>query len=150
MNYCKVENGVITKYNQTRKQIGIGENSPESTLINKGWYPLTDNAPTIDPSTERISGSTYVIGIERVDKNYTVHTYTQQELDDMKTAEDRRQAKTGLDESTTLTPPDVYNSLVASEQAVITAYRDMCIDVINNGADYVPQDETMTNLINKY
>ncbi|NOQ31171.1 MAG: hypothetical protein GQ570_08625 [Helicobacteraceae bacterium] len=72
MRYCKVENNVIVKYNQSRKDFGVGANSPEQTCIDKGYYPVTDNIPTINTATHRISGSVYGIVGETVVIAYTV------------------------------------------------------------------------------
>ena len=74
MRYCKIENGVITKYNQSRKDFGVGENSDEQTCIDKGYYILLGNPPSIDSATQRIGGSSYVIdeATKTVEKVYTV------------------------------------------------------------------------------
>ena len=74
MRYCKIENGVITKYNQKRSSFGVGENSDEQTCIDKGYYILLGNPPSIDSATQRIGGSSYVIdeATKTVEKVYTV------------------------------------------------------------------------------
>ena len=74
MRYCKIENGVITKYNQKRSSFGVGANSDEQTCIDKGYYILLGNPPSIDSATQRIGGSSYVIdeATKTVEKVYTV------------------------------------------------------------------------------
>ena len=81
MRYCKIENGVITKYNQSRKDFGVGVNSDEQTCIDKGYYPLIDDAPN-PTSVQRINGSTYEIdeATKTVTKVYTVVDKTVSEL----------------------------------------------------------------------
>ena len=61
---------VIKKYNQTRKQFGVGENSPEQTCIDKGYLPTNDNTIPYDRAIETQS-SVYVVGVDIVNKNYT-------------------------------------------------------------------------------
>lgn len=72
--YCKVVNGTIVKYNQSRKDFGVGLNSDEATCLAKGYYPVIDNVPTIDTTVQKISGSTYTIDeiTKTVVKTYSV------------------------------------------------------------------------------
>lgn len=72
MRYCKVVDGNITEYNRTRKDFGVGINSPESTCIAKGYYPIEDNKPSYNTETHRIAGSTYEVQDEKVVKSYEV------------------------------------------------------------------------------
>ena len=87
--YCKVNNGVIEKYNLTRKSFGVGANSDEATCSDKGYYLVIDNAPTIDTTTQRVSGSTYTIDeiTKTVVKTYTVIDIPLEELLAKKIAE---------------------------------------------------------------
>ena len=80
--YCKVNNGVIEKYNLTRKSFGVGANSDEATCSDKGYYLVIDNAPTIDTTTQRVSGSTYTIDeiTKTVVKTYSVIDIPLEEL----------------------------------------------------------------------
>ena len=72
--YCKVNNGVIEKYNLTRKSFGVGANSDEATCSDKGYYKVIDNVPTIDTAIQRVSGSAYAIDelTKTVVKTYSV------------------------------------------------------------------------------
>lgn len=70
--YCKIVDGQITEYNRTRKQIGVGANSPESVCIAKGYLPIEDNQPAIDTATQRLGGNTYEILADKVVKHYIV------------------------------------------------------------------------------
>ena len=83
MTYCLVKDGAIVKYNVAQKKTGLGVNSPLSTYIAKGYYPLKDNKPSIDSATQRIGGSVYEIGTNEVTKVYTVVDIPQEELDAM-------------------------------------------------------------------
>ena len=96
MNYCKVNNGVIEKYNLTRKSFGVGANSDESTCSDKGYYLVIDNVPTIDTATQRVSGSTYTIDevTKTVTKVYTVVDIPQEELIAKKVLEGETYIKT--------------------------------------------------------
>jgi hypothetical protein len=87
--YCKVNNGVIEKYNLTRKSFGVGENSSESTCSDKGYYKVIDNVPTIDTTTQRVSGSAYTIdeATKTVVKTYSVIDIPLEELLAKKIAE---------------------------------------------------------------
>ena len=87
--YCKVNNGVIEKYNLTRKNFGVGENSSESTCNDKGYYLVIDNVPTIDTTTQRVAGSTYTIDeiTKTVIKTYSVIDIPLDELISKKIAE---------------------------------------------------------------
>jgi hypothetical protein len=78
MRYCKIENGVITKYNQSRKDFGVGANSDEATCSDKGYYLVIDNVPTIDTATQRVSGSAYAIDelTKTVVKTYSSYRYS--------------------------------------------------------------------------
>jgi predicted HTH transcriptional regulator len=80
--YCKVNNGVIEKYNLTRKSFGVGENSSESTCSDKGYYLVVDNVPTVDTTTQRVAGSTYTIDevTKTVVKTYSVIDIPLEEL----------------------------------------------------------------------
>lgn len=72
--YCKIDNGNIIKINQFRKDFGVGEASPEQTCIDRGYYPIIDNLPSIDTRLQKIAGSEYVFDATNkvVNKNYTV------------------------------------------------------------------------------
>ena len=96
MRYCKIENGVITKYNQKRSSFGVGENSDEQTCIDKGYYILLGNPPSIDSATQRIGGSSYVIDevTKTVTKVYTVVDIPQEELIAKKVLEGETYIKT--------------------------------------------------------
>ena len=87
--YCKVNNGVIEKYNLTRKSFGVGANSDEATCSDKGYYLVIDNAPTIDTTTQRVAGSTYTIdeATKTVVKTYSVIDIPLEELISKKIAE---------------------------------------------------------------
>ena len=80
--YCKVNNGVIEKYNLTRKSFGVGENSSESTCSDKGYYKVIDNVPAVDTTTQRVAGSTYTIdeATKTVVKTYSVIDIPLEEL----------------------------------------------------------------------
>ena len=96
MRYCKIENGVITKYNQSRKDFGVGVNSDEQTCIDKGYYILLGNPPSIDSATQRIGGSSYIIdeATKTVEKVYTVIDIPLEELIAKKIQEGEKYIKT--------------------------------------------------------
>ena len=77
--FCLVIDGTINKYNVTQSKTGLGVNSTLRTYIDKGWYPLEDNAPTIDSATQRITGSSYEVQVDKVVKSYTVITIPDEE-----------------------------------------------------------------------
>ena len=94
--YCKVNNGVIEKYNLTRKSFGVGENSSESTCSDKGYYLVVDNVPTIDTAIQRVSGSAYAIDelTKTVVKTYSVIDIPLEEIIAKKIAEGETYIKT--------------------------------------------------------
>ena len=96
MRYCKIENGVITKYNQKRSSFGVGANSDEQTCIDKGYYILLGNPPSIDSATQRIGGSSYVIdeANKTVEKVYAVIDIPIEELIAQKILEGETYIKT--------------------------------------------------------
>ena len=82
MRYCKVVDGKIEKYNQSRKDFGVGENSSEEVCTAKGYYPIYDNVPTYDANTHRIAGSSYLVdeATKTVTKSYDVAEIPLEEL----------------------------------------------------------------------
>lgn len=78
--YAKIENGQIAKYNLRRKDFGVGVNSPESTCIARGYYPIVGTQPAYDSATQRVSSPQYVLNGEQVDKIYTVTDIPAEEL----------------------------------------------------------------------
>ena len=148
--YNKIIDGVRVKYNQSRKDFGVGEASPESTCNAKDYYLVVDNKPAIDPALQRISGSTWNFDGTVDTKVYTVHTYTQQELDDMALAESLRIAKIGLGDTDELMMPDVNSSLSAQTQSDLTTYRSDCIVTIETGVGTPVMTTLLVDAVNLF
>lgn len=73
MKHCLVKDGNIVKYNVIKPKVIVGSED--------GIYlPLEDNAPALDVTTHRISGSTYEVQTDKVVKIYTVVEITPEEL----------------------------------------------------------------------
>jgi hypothetical protein len=131
---------------------GIGENSPESTCVAKGLYLLIDNQPTIDPTTQKISGSTYVIDEpnKQVNKNYTVYTYTQAELDAMAQEKLEAEARRGLNSTTAYMPTDINGTLTPKEKADLDDYRLSCINILGGATTPIEKVTEVDALKAKY
>ena len=111
--YCLVVNGNIEKYNLTRNSFGVGINSSESACVTLGYYLVIDNAPVIDTSIQRISGSSYVIDevTKTVTKAYTVIDISLQELTDAKNKLVETTVQTMLD---TAAKAKGYDSIISA------------------------------------
>ncbi len=71
--WCLIKDGTILKYNVNKPQVVVGSTD--------GVYlPLEDNAPSINTTTQRISGSTYEVLADKVVKTYTVVDIPVEEL----------------------------------------------------------------------
>lgn len=73
MKYCLVIDGVIHKYNIDKPMVVLG--------TQEGVYlPLEDNTPSYDSATQRISGISYEVLVDKVVKTYTVIDIPVEEL----------------------------------------------------------------------
>ena len=148
--YNQIENSVRTKYNQMRSQFGVGENSDDNVCNAKNYYLVVDNKPAIDPALQRISGSTWNFDGTVDTKVYTVHTYTQQELDDRALAESLRIAKIGLGDTDELMMSDVNSSLSAQAQSDLTTFRSDCIVTIETGVGTPVMTALLVDAVNLF
>ena len=80
--YCKVENGQIVKYNQSRKDFGVQVNSDEATCSDRGYYLVIDNKPSYDAELQRVGGNDHIIDevAKTVTKTYNVVDIPLEEL----------------------------------------------------------------------
>ena len=80
--YCKVENGQIVKYNQSRKDFGVGLNSDEATCSDKGYYLVIDDKPDYDTATQKQGGNDHIIDevAKTVTKTYNIVDIPLEEL----------------------------------------------------------------------
>ncbi len=138
--YCLVEQTTIIKYNQTREQFGVGENSPESACVAKGYYLIVDSPPYYDTSTQRRT-STYVVNTQmyQVNKVYTITDIPQSELDARAQAELENEARRGLTDTAVLVPTDVNSTLDMEAQRELTKYRNDCINVLDAAHTTIPE-----------
>ena len=70
---------VLTETLVRRGTKGMGTQSPDSTYVNNGYYPVVDEAPDYDSSLQYLT-YIYVKGIEIYTKEYTVVDFTEVEL----------------------------------------------------------------------
>ncbi len=60
----------------------FGKNSPDSTYIDAGLYPIEGDEPAYDKSIEKLDAPVYTVEVERIARTYAIIPLTQDELDD--------------------------------------------------------------------
>jgi len=110
--YCEIQNGTIYKYNVTRKQYGIGENSPESACVSKGLYLIIDNPVAYNRALETQS-STYTIDEpnKQVNRVYTNTAIPQEVLINKLSADIERGVQNHIDTQAQTLGFDDINSI---------------------------------------
>ena len=78
--YNKIIDNNRLEYNRTRKSVGVGENSADSVMNDKGYFLVNVVQPLIDTVTQRYSGTSFSFDGVIDTKTYGVVDIPQEEL----------------------------------------------------------------------
>ena len=82
--YNKIENNNRLEYGRTRKDVGVGENSPDSTMNAKNYFLVVDSGmPSYNVDTHKYTGTSFTFDGTTDTKVYNIVALTQQEIDDL-------------------------------------------------------------------